>query len=316
MKKTTLLVVIAAVAVLAIIMVRFYVTDDDFRLTNPSWNGLYGMARDAQPLYNMSGLADAGNGDTLMIIGPAANFTPGESSQVAQFLYRGGRVVVMDDFGKANSLLKNIGSPVTINPVPMCQYENYYINRSFPAITDIAASSYTVNVSKLVFNHPAVLNVPGNADVIASTSKDAWLDYNDNARLDTNERTGVYIVAARYNMGRGELIVVSDADVFINSMLDKGDNRLFLKGLSRGQVLVDVSHGSAVTPMGVVFYTLKYDILAQLAVLLLILVACISYIGRDMFVPLLAKAGQSIKNLILMRLTVKRKDIKESDRKL
>jgi len=315
-KKTTLLLVVAALVVVALIAARFYVTDADFRLTNPSWNGLSSMGRDVQPLYDISSLADAGNGDTLMIIGPATNYTPDESSRVARFLYGGGRVVVMDDFGKADSLLTGIGSPITIDPVPMCQYENYYINQSFPAITDIASSPFTMNVSRLVLNHPAVLKVRGNADIIASTSSDAWLDHNDNARLDADERTGTYPVVARYTMGKGELIVVSDADLFINGMLDKGDNGVFLKGLSRGTVLVDVSHGSPVSPMGVVFYSLKYDIVAQLAVILLIMAACIAYMGRDMLVPLMARLGRSIKNLILMKFTVKGKDIKESDKKL
>ncbi|BAI60946.1 conserved hypothetical protein [Methanocella paludicola SANAE] len=315
MRKTTLLIVIVVSIVLVVVAARLYVTDADFRLTNPYWNGLNNMARHAgiQPLYDLSGLDNAGSGDILMVISPAVNYTAGESSQVAAFLGRGGTVVVLDDFGKANSLLTGIGSPFTIDPVPMCQYENYYVNQSFPTITDIAATPYTANVSKLVLNHPAVLNISGNAVVLASTSPDAWLDYNDDIWLDYNDRMGIYPVAARYSAGNGELIVVSDADIFINSMLDKGDNRAFLQDLSRGRVLVDVSHGNAVTPLGSVYFTLKGDIIAQLTVLLLIIVACIAYIGRDMFIPRLGMIRRSIKNLILNRLTVKEKDIKKSD---
>jgi len=273
------------------------------------------MAQDAgaRPLYNISELSGAGSGDTLMVIGPTVNYTPEESSQVAGFIGRGGTLAVMDDFGTANSLLSGIGSPVTIDPAPVCQYDHYYVNRSFPVITDVAATPYMANVSSLVLNHPAVLSVSGKAQVIASTSGDAWLDYNGNAALDANERAGVYPVAATYSLGKGMLVAVSDSDVFINGMLDKGSNAALLKDLSGGSVMVDVSHGNAVTPLGRLYYTLKYDVLAQLMAVLLILIACIAYVGRDVFLP---KLVTPIKKLILIKSSVKEKDNNERERKL
>lgn len=281
MKKSTLLLVAVMLLVTAVVAARLYATDDDFGLTNPAWNGLSRMMGEAgaRPIYSLSGLPDAAAGHTLLVVAPTAGYTPDEAALVAGFLDRGGVVVVLDDFGTADSLLSGIGSPVTIDPVPMCQYEGYHVNRSFPVVTGISPTPYTENVSTLVLNHPAVLDVSGSGEAIASTSRYAWLDGNDNARLDADEKLGSYPVAASCAMGAGTLVVVSDPDVLINGMLGMGDNAAFLRALSRGSVLVDASHGSPVTPLGSAYYLLKYDLPAQVAALLLLMLSCAAWLA-------------------------------------
>ena len=92
------------------------------------------------------------------------------------FLQQGGRVVVLDDFGTANSLLRSINSPITIQHTALCQDLDYYKKPSFPIVRGVKNSSLTVNVSELVFNHPAPLHVAGDAEVLASTTIMGWLD--------------------------------------------------------------------------------------------------------------------------------------------
>jgi len=281
-KKATALIGLALLFVLALLAGRFFLSEADFGMTNPSWNGMYGMAQDmgVRPLYDTSGLSAIDSSCTLLVVSPLENYTFDESLALATFLNRGGRVVVADDFGRANSLLEAIEAPIAVSRLRLCQYENYYVNQTFPAIAGIAPTPYTQNVSGLVLNHPSSLDVSGNAQAIAVTSRDAWLDLNGNYRMDSGERMGEYPVAAAYAYGAGELVVVSAPDVFINSMLDKGDNRAFMKGLLRGDVWMDASHGRGVTPLGALYYLIKYNVFAQAGALGIILLASLAILKR------------------------------------
>jgi hypothetical protein len=280
-KKGTLIISLAAVLILLVLIGRFYISDADFNLDNPSWNGfsqLSGMS--SRPLYDIGSLDSLGAGDTLLIASPALNYSSAEAGTVSAFMQRGGRVVVMDDFGSVNSLLNGMGSPITINPIPVCDYENYHINHSFPIIKSFNPAAETANVSQLILNHPASVNVSGSAYSLASTSSRGWLDYNDNSRLDGREVMGTYDVAALAPYGSGQLIVVSDPDLCINGMLDLGDNRVFLTNILNGNLWVDSGHGRDVTPLGAVYYGLKYDLTVQVSIVLLLFAGCYALVNR------------------------------------
>jgi hypothetical protein len=281
LRKSTLIIALASAIVLLVLIGRFYISEADFNLGNPSWNGfsqLSGMS--SRPLYSMSELDGLGAGDTLLIVSPGINYTPAEAGTVAKFLQSGGSVIVMDDFGEANSLLDALNSPITIYNVPVAEYENYHINHSLPVIKSFNPSAETANVSQLIMNHPASVNASGAAYVLASTSNRAWLDANNNGRLDGQEVMGTYDVAAIAEYGNGRLIVISDPDLCINSMLDLGDNRIFLSNILRGDIWIDVSHGRDLTPLGEVYYGMKYDPKMQISIVLLIFAGSYAYVCR------------------------------------
>lgn len=281
MKTRTLLLAGLAILLILLCLGRFYFSEADYNLQNTGWNGLSHLASAAHvtPLYNTTSLAGPGSGRTLLIVNPAKNFTKAESAQVLAFMHSGGKVVVADDFGNADSLLQDIGSPITVDPVLLCQYDNYYVNQTFPIITNIS-SPYAQNVRQLVLNHPASLNVTGNSEVIASSSDRSWLDYNGNLSLDSNEQMGIYPIVARTAYAGGELLVISDPDIFVNSMLDKGDNAAFMSDVFTGPVLVDVSHGMSVTPVGSVYYVVKLQLWAQALAVVLILCGLFAFMAR------------------------------------
>jgi hypothetical protein len=281
MKNTTLIITAVAIIVALVFIGRMYLSEADFSLDNPYWNGASGLSSaNVKPLYAISDLSGVGATDTLLIMSPERDYTADESAKVAAFLRGGGKVVVMDDFGNASSLLDSINSPITINPVPLCEYDNYYINHSFPIVNNIIPSGYTANVSELVFNHPVSLNLSSDAYPLASTAETGWLDVNDNYRMDGSERLGSYSVVAMANYGSGELLVIGDPDIFINSMTDKGDNKIFMDNVLKGVVWMDVSHGRDVSPAGVVFYILKYDPGVQAALVVLVFALGLVYVKR------------------------------------
>ncbi len=283
MKTRTLLLTGLAILIILLVIGRFYFSEEDYNLQNTDWNGLshLGSTAHVTPLYNTANLAGPGSGRTLLIVSPTKNFSVLESAQVLAFLHGGGRVVVADDFGNADSLLNAIGSPITVDPVLICQYENYYVNKTLPIVTNISSSPYTRNVGQLVLNHPASLNITGDTEVIVSTSDKAWRDYDGNLSLDSDERMGTYPVVARSEYAGGELIVISDPDILVNSMLDKGDNAAFMSDVFTGPVLADVSHGMEVTPVGFIYYVIKLNLWAQVLATVLILCGFIAFVMRE-----------------------------------
>ena len=292
MKRKTLLIGLVVIAVLLIGAARLYFSNTDFGLDNPYWNGIDYLSTgvNAHPLYDVSGLPVIAGNTTLLVAGPQTNFTAAESGSVLSFLNRGGTVVVMDDFGDANSLLSGIDAPVQVRQVPICDLKDFYMNYSFPIISTFSPSPYFVNVSSIVLNYPASLNVSGSATVLATTSDTAWLDYNDNSKLDGNEKLGTYPVMAinNYSYG-GRLIVISDPDILINSMLDKGDNKVFIANLLAGNVLVDVSHNGGVAPLDALYFDIKGQILVQLFLVAIVMACGLAFAWRRLILALMQK---------------------------
>jgi len=278
-----LILTVAALIAVLLIAGRFYLSDQSFSPANPSWNGITGltMGNGAKPLYSFADLGQAVGDDTLVVIGPTANFTAAEARQVSDFIIQGGRLIVMDDHGTANCLLDNISSSIVLGHVPLCQDIDFYKNASLPVIGNIANESITENVHTLTLNHPVALQITGNAHQLASTTARAWLDVNDNAKIDGDETFGTYPVIARESRGGGEIIVAADADLVINSMLDKGDNGILLANIIRdGTVYVDVGHGQQVPPLASLYYIVKYNLAAQIICALIALIIGYAYIIR------------------------------------
>jgi hypothetical protein len=285
MRKAMLL--LSAVFVLALLLVvgKLLISGDSFGLTNPSWDGISSVAMNDRtaPLDDFSLLRQAGPDDTLLIIGPSASYTGQDVADVSSFMLNGGRAIVMDDYGTADTLLESLGSPIEIRHVPLCQDVDFYRSPSLPLVNGIAYHGITDNVSILAFNHPVSLLLSGDARPLARTSSKGWLDADDNSTIDGNETFGSYTVMAQAGYGKGELIVAGDADLLVNGMLRKGDNGVLLGNIMKGgTVYVDTGHGLRVPPLASLYFLIKFNIFAQAVCVLAIMAAagaCIAWGG-------------------------------------
>jgi hypothetical protein len=281
--KTGTKILIGAVAVIALLIaVKLLLSDASFSPANPSWDGVSGMmAGTTRPLYGFDGLPMNGSGSTLLIVSPATNFTQDDAARTRDFLQQGGRVVVMDDFGTADSLLQGIGAQIAINHTPLCQDLEYYYRPAFPVVREIGDSSLTANVNQLTFNHPAPLEVSGDAEVLVRTTVMGWLDFDGRGTLNGNEKYDSSPLIAREVFGAGELFVVGDADLVINGMQDLGDDGVLARNLLRsGTTYLDVGHGQQVPPVAVLYYLIKYNLAAQLLLALFIFMLGYAYVLR------------------------------------
>jgi hypothetical protein len=275
-RTSTLVLAVACVVVLTLVAGTLLLSNVSFSLGNPRWDGISSVALNGRtvPIGDFGQLPQEAAGDTLLIIGPSAGYSEQDARDVASFLLNGGRALVMDDYGTANTLLDNISSPIRISPVPLCQDVDFYRSPALPLVGGIVCDRITGNVSVLAFNHPVPLNLSGDALPLAATSSKGWLDGNDNATMDDNETFGSYTLVARAGYGNGELIVAGDADLITNGLLKKGDNSVLLGNImGSGTVFVDTGHGQQVPPLASLYYILKNDLPAQALCVFAILAA-------------------------------------------
>ncbi len=331
MKRNTLIIVTIVVIVTLVLTGRFYFSEASYSTTNPFWDsiGMVSSIYGTFNLYSLQELANAGEGSTLLVIGPKEDYSPGEASLVLDYLNRGGRVVVMDDYGRANSLLKGLDSPVLLNQTPLCQISNYYKNPSFPVIGNLSGVPETRNVNELVLDHPVSLDVTGPAFIVANTSQLGWLDLLDNSYVDVNEgeQFNEYTVIASVAYDRGQLMVIGDPDIITNGMLDKGDNRIFIDNImSEGAVYVDMSHGHEMPPLAQIMYVIRTDMMAQIVCTLLILIGGYACYRRADIIGLVNRlragedeymdAKESMVSLLKSKFLLSEQEINEMNKKL
>jgi len=215
---------------------------------------------------------------TAFILSPTDTYGSSDSAHVSTFLERGGTVVVADDFGgNGNALLAQLGVTARFDGRLVRDEHRYYRSPNFPVATNVSEAPATANVSRLTLNHATVVEPGPNSSVLVTTSGYAYLDTNGNQELDDNEPLQDRPVVVREAYGDGEVVVVSDPSIFINSMLESPDNQLFARNLIADDttVVFDYSHRSGIPWAVAVVHTIADSPLFQLVVIGLLTGVCV-----------------------------------------
>jgi len=222
-----------------------------FSRYNPEWNGtssVFEMLEDrgATMVDDPSELVGK-TGITLLVIAPARVPTVGEAAAYRDFVAAGNTLLLADDFGEGNALLKAVGATIRLDQRNLSSIDQAYGVPAAPIGFPVVGAPFTGDITKIIFNHPVAVNSGTPFLMISSLS---WIDENGNGRADSTEPFGRFTLAATEPVGNGRVVVVGDASLFINAMqrLHDGDNELFIKHLTMGPVLVDqcISQTSAV----------------------------------------------------------------------
>lgn len=238
-----LLLVITFVAVMLAVLVWCYPTNSDFKSENPSWNGARDLLDDfrVSPLTSLDVLSAAPQGSTLLII-PYMEFTTTDLKILANYVNSGGKLVVLDDYGFGNHILEHLKIETRFAGDQLLDTLFNYKNENFPKIANFVSESAASGIKNLVFNHATSLENVSQDNIIAWSSYFSFLDENQNGEYDEGEPEGPFPVIANFQIGKGELVLVSDPSILINSMLEMGDNRRFLENIAQGQIFLDQSH--------------------------------------------------------------------------
>ena len=185
--------------------------------------------------------------ETLFVsIGVEKRYDPVQVEVLLEFVKQGGRILLMDDFGQADSLSKKFGISFTGKKIWSKEFEKNisFIKREI----QFEEKRYT-----LLFNAPSVLieveDTIFETEVLLTTTEETWIDENKNGKLemyegDVQRKDPMVIEASLSHEPR--VICVADASLFINDMLEKEDNKAFALALVRhllpnGTVIFDES---------------------------------------------------------------------------
>lgn len=241
-----LMILTIALVFILVIVVWFFPSNEDFRAENPFWNGTRDISSiiPASPLTSLFELPSSPQGATLILI-PYLDFTPAELEELNSFVTQGGTLVLADDYGFGNQILEYLGLKSRFSGQVLLDPLFSYKNKWFPRISHLTSSSITSNTESLVFNHATVLTDVETKNVLAQSSSFSFLDLNGNEEWDEDEPAGPLPVISYHNLGSGQIILISDPSIFINSMVAIESNYNFVQNIAditTSRLLIDQSH--------------------------------------------------------------------------
>jgi hypothetical protein len=212
--------------ILAVLAVLMFVTRADaapFELAGSDWEGCAELVRLARSELGSSRVVATGQidfhelkpDDGLLLLYPEKGL---DVDELSKFMRAGGRVVMLDDFGRGDSLLRHFGMERVASPRRPAEFlrRNPQLALAEPA----SAHPVVSDVSRVVTNHPTGLSHPDLSPV---------LKIRGNGEPDV-------IVAVAGAVGQGRLLAVGDPSIVMNSMLRYGGNKAFARGLVKYSV--------------------------------------------------------------------------------
>ena len=247
----------AAVVIMLTAVVWFAPSGEDFRADNPSWNGTREISSlpGALPVMSLADLPPSPGGSladlspspkgvTLILI-PYLEFTPAELEALDSFVAGGGTLVLADDYGYGNQVLEYLGLEARFSGQALLDPLACYKNKWFPRVSRIIPSPLTDDTGELVLNHATCLTGVETIDALALSSVFSFLDLNGNESSDEGEPTGPLPVISHHDLGSGEVVLITDPSIFINSMDTLGGNATLVQNIAAittSGLLIDQSH--------------------------------------------------------------------------
>lgn len=271
--RHVLLLVVGGLVALTIV-VAASTSAASFSAYNSAWDGASGL-RGVADSTNASVVAETDvdrayedSNAVVLVLSPDSAYDDAEARAVERFLAAGGTLVVADDFGShSNDLLADVGARARIHGGLLRDERNYHRSPNLTRADGVGNGSLVGEDRTLVLNHGSVVR-PNEATVLAESSEFSYLDRNRNYRLDDDETMQAYPVVTRETVGNGSVIVVSDPSLFVNAMLERGDNRAFAERLleERQTAVLDYSHAESLPPLVSLSLWLRATPAAQLIV--------------------------------------------------
>ncbi|AKU99456.1 hypothetical protein AKJ09_06120 [Labilithrix luteola] len=150
--------------------------------------------------------------DGLLLLYPEGGL---DVDELSRFMGAGGRVILLDDFGRGDTLLAHFKMERV--PTPSHPLESLRHNPQFALAEPASAHPVVSDVSRVVTNHPTGLVHKGLSPVLKIRAAD-----------DSD-----VVIAVAGAVGQGRLLAVGDPSIVMNSMLRYNGNKAFARGIIR-----------------------------------------------------------------------------------
>jgi len=248
MTKISFAVLVLAIAAsVTILAIWLYPSSQDFMSANPGWNGVQNFSHDynVKDLNSPADLPDEPS-DNLLIVIPDKPYHESDLEHIKQFVKAGGDLILMDDFGFGNEILSHFGLSVRFSGDVLLDPLFYEKNQYLPRIADFSPSLQSKGIRTITLNHATSLAGIEDRQVTASSSAYSYLDSDNDGIKNGQDPGGPFAVAAELSFGEGNVILLSDPSLLINSMGEMEGNREFIaylfSGKSSGTILIDAAH--------------------------------------------------------------------------
>ncbi len=225
-----------------------YPSSTDFAASNPYWNGFSSVTKEFEitALSSIELLPTPAAGTGLIVI-PYLAPSPADLDAFKRYIDEGGALLVLDDFGFGNAVLERLGVRARFSGQLLHDPLFTFKSPRLPRIADFPPSPVSEGVDNLILNHATVILGTDGMTVLAWSSPVSSLDTTKDGRREGGEPHGPFVVAATGHLGTGQLILVSDPSILLNSMLDLADNRHFVRNLfqmvgAEAQIYLDEAH--------------------------------------------------------------------------
>nr|WP_319375664.1 DUF4350 domain-containing protein [uncultured Methanoregula sp.] len=255
----------------------------EFSRYNTGWNGTSSFFSDLDRhriayVYEPGALAQSPKNSTLLIIAPKNHPAPAAILAYRSFVSRGNTLILADDFGTGNEILKGLESHISILPGNLSSLDQRYLN-SYMVVAYRESGNATAGdlPASIALDRPAALD---GGTPLMLTSVMSWIDANGDRRLNTVEDMGTFPVMSSEAMGSGKIIVLSDPSILINSMYtqpENSDDRELIRGVlkSDGPVLVDQMNSRTADASGIseILHVIRTTIIIEISLLGLLVFA-------------------------------------------
>lgn len=221
MKQTTGAMLVVVALVLAGIVALSYLSSTDAELSryNSGWNGTSAfydqLERSGITSITSYPVLRSAPPDTLILVEPHS--LPGAEGKdtIRHFVRNGGTLILIAKNESANSILEAAGSRIIIHESALSSIDMEYADPRMVIAYRAQEHGLLENVESVALNQPSTLT---GGETLLETSVLSWIDTNSNGRVDGTETFGKEPVMAREGIGHGEIIVLSDSGILINSM--------------------------------------------------------------------------------------------------
>ncbi len=235
---------IALAMLFILIAIALLPAHEDFLVTNPYWNGLETFSKTVDlKVINIEHKMILPEKTILFLIGPSLNITRNQIETLREYVMNGGELVLMDETGIINALLSSLGLGISVDGNLMLDALFYHRGWKLPRITNIEEDKLTAEVESIVLDLPSVLRISDpRAKLIAYSSSFSFLDLNKDFKPSDDEPLGPFPVAAKVSYGKGVIMIFSDSSIFLNSIINLGDNLKLLQNMVKDRsVYLDIS---------------------------------------------------------------------------
>jgi hypothetical protein len=221
---------------ISMVLVASLPADDPYSPINSQWNGTSELVRMGfEPLStDISKALSSGNRPSvLMIIAPNRQFSQSEAASIREFVQEGGLLVLADNFGSGNGLLRLLNMPAQFDGRVLDDTLFYYKDPIFPIVVHLPSSPFSQRINELVLDRATVLNITAgsNGGILASSTPFSFLDANQNGKKEPEEPSGPFPIMAEFPLGKGTVLVFTSPASFTNGLINQSDNSALIQNI-------------------------------------------------------------------------------------